>query len=273
MTEQARPRVLVTRAARDAARWVAALQRAGLAAQVLPLIAIAPVRDAALQSALQQARSHCANYRALMFVSGNAAHHFFEQKEAPGLTRPAQAAIKTRFWAPGPGTVQALLGCGVPAGAIDGPAPQAEQFESETLWQQVAHQIGPGDRVLIVRGTDHPAWGGGHGRNWLATQIEQAGGQVDFVASYERCAPVPSTQDLALALAAASDGSIWLLSSNEALRHLLAWLPAQRWGMARAVATHPRIAQAARDAGFGQVATCRPTPTDVVASIESLHEL
>jgi uroporphyrinogen-III synthase len=35
------------------------------------------------------------------------------------------------------------------------------------------------------------------------------------------------------------------------------------------VATHPRIAQAARDAGFGAVLEARPTLDDVVASIES----
>ncbi|MGE3348297.1 MAG: uroporphyrinogen-III synthase, partial [Ramlibacter sp.] len=38
---------------------------------------------------------------------------------------------------------------------------------------------------------------------------------------------------------------------------------------ARAVATHPRIAQAAREAGFGVVCESRPALADVVASIES----
>ena len=40
-------------------------------------------------------------------------------------------------------------------------------------------------------------------------------------------------------------------------------------GSARALATHPRIAQAAHDAGFGEVRECRPALADVVASIES----
>jgi uroporphyrinogen-III synthase len=35
------------------------------------------------------------------------------------------------------------------------------------------------------------------------------------------------------------------------------------------VATHPRIAQAARDAGFARVLTCRGTVEEILASIES----
>jgi hypothetical protein len=36
---------------------------------------------------------------------------------------------------------------------IDGPSPDAAQFESEALWQNVHGQVRAGDRVLIVRGT------------------------------------------------------------------------------------------------------------------------
>jgi uroporphyrinogen-III synthase len=44
----------------------------------------------------------------------------------------------------------------------------------------------------------------------------------------------------------------------------------QSWHRARAVATHPRIAQAARAAGFSQVCEARPEMAALVASIESL---
>ncbi len=73
---------------------------------------------------------------------------------------------------------------------IDGPAADATQFDSEALWQQVHPQVGPGDRVLIVRGRSRPAARKpGHGRDWLARQIAAAGGHVDFVVAYERGAP------------------------------------------------------------------------------------
>ena len=184
----------------------------------------------------------------------------------------AQTATKTRAWAPGPGTVAALRQAGLPTQHIDAPAADAAQFDSEALWQVVAPQIGPGDRVLIVRGGTTPGAEGGSGREWLSRQIAAAGGAVDFVAAYVRGAPPFDADQQALARQAATDGSVWLLSSSEGGAHLAAPLPAQHWGQARALATHPRIAQAAQAAGFGSVNECRPAFNEVAASIESLHE-
>ena len=180
------PRVIVTRPAREAAHWVKLLGARGVDAVALPLIAIGPCRDAAAEQALTQAHARLAQYRALMFVSGNAVFHFFEPNKALALDGQALAAIKTRAWSPGPGTAGALQAAGVPPGCIDGPAPDAAQFDSEALWQQVHGQIEPGDRVLIVRGCsaavgDADAPPQGTGRDWLAQHITAAGGLVDFV--------------------------------------------------------------------------------------------
>ncbi|GAA6119941.1 uroporphyrinogen-III synthase [Acidovorax sp. FG27] len=267
-------RAIVTRPERDAAQWVADLQARGVPALALPLIAIGPATQPALRQALAQARARLGTWRALMFVSGNAVHYFFEPNQAPALDISALTAIKTRAWAPGPGTRQALLDAGVPAAAIDSPAADAAQFDSESLWRQVAPQVRPGDRVLVVRGTTsgaavEPGDTGGRGRDWLARQIEAAGGRVDFVAVYERGAPRLTPARQALAREAAADGSVWLLSSSEAVAHLGQALPGQDWQAAQALCTHPRIAQAARALGFGSVNECRPALPDVVASIES----
>ena len=86
---------------------------------------------------------------------------------------------------------------------------------------------------------------------------------------YRRVAPVFDAARRALATSAATDGSLWLFSSSEAVFNLCAALPAQDWRAARALATHPRIAQAAREAGFGGVIDGAPTLDAVVASIES----
>ena len=266
------PRAIVTRPAREATQWAADLQARGIAALALPLIAIGPVTNPALREELQQARARMDRYCAVMFVSGNAAQYFFESNMPLALSGQALAATKTRVWAPGPGTVAALVQAGVATERIDAPGADAAQFDSEALWQVVAPQIGPGDRVLIVRGANAPTAEGGNGREWLARQIAAAGGAVDFVAAYERGAPCLDAQQLVLAQAAASDGSVWLLSSSEAIANLRAVLPAQHWGMARALTTHPRIAQAARAAGFGSVHECRPAFDEVAASIESLYE-
>ena len=260
-------RLIVTRPAREAAQWVQALQQSGIAAQALPLIAIGPAPDPA---ALQAARAQVLDYRAIMVVSGNAAQQFFDSKTALALAGQAPAAIKTRVWSPGPGTADTLIALGVPAACIDQPALDAEQFDSEALWAQVHSDVGAGERVLVVRGADADAPPHGTGREWLAQQLRARGAEVDFVVAYSRAAPLLSADQQALARDAAANGAWWLLSSSEALAHLRAALPDQAWDQARALATHPRIAQAARAAGFGRVQECRPALADVVASIESL---
>ncbi len=267
------PHALVTRPARDAARWVRDLRARGIDAAPLPLIDIHAVREPHLIRALERARAALGQFRAVMFVSGNAVEHFFELNQAPALVSQAWAAINTRAWAPGPGTQQALCAAGVPARCIDAPcAATSAQFDSEALWQVVAGQVRAGDRVLIVRGATGPALEGGNGRGWLAARLADAGAAVDFVAAYERGAPELDACAQALARRAAADGSCcWLFSSSEAIGHLARALPGQSWQAARAIATHPRIADAARAAGFGQVEECRPTLEDVAASIKSHH--
>jgi len=260
------PRVIVTRPEREALQWVASLQARGIDAQALPLIAISAPANA---GALDAARADVAGYHAIMVVSSNAAQHFFDQNTAQTLAKQAPAAIKTRVWSPGPGTARALQALGVHAARIDIPALDAPQFDSESLWAVVHGQIGPGSRVLIVRGTEAGATEQGTGRDWLAQQIQAAGGQVDFVVAYTRGAPDWSAEQQAQARAAAGDGALWLLSSSQAVENLCAALPGQDWRQARALATHPRIAQAAHAAGFGSVRECRPALDDVAASIES----
>ena len=125
--------------------------------------------------------------------------------------------------------------------------------------------------MLVVRGTEAgTAPTEGTGREWLAQQLQAAGAQAEFVVAYTRGAPVFTPAQQQLVSAAVAGGTLWLLSSSQALAHLRAALPQQDWTAARALATHPRIADAARAAGFGAVHECRPALEEVGASIESL---
>jgi uroporphyrinogen-III synthase len=260
-------RVIVTRPLREAKQWVTELLAAGIDALALPLIEVVPVPDPV---ALALAWKHVVDYAAVMFVSANAVDHFFTAK--PDLVAAFSAATdaKTRAWATGPGTVRALLRVGVPAKLIDSPAPDAGQFDSEALWQLVGGQVHPGRRVLIVRGEDAfgaDKSGSGSGREWFANHVVQAGATADFLVVYQRKVPELSSSELILAQHAASDGSVWLFSSSEALANLGFCLPTQNWIAARALATHPRIALAVRRAGFGVVHEIRPTLSDVLACL------
>lgn len=263
-------RVVVTRPEREAAGWVQALQAHGLQAEALPLIDIVALAET---PALQQAWREIDAYSALMFVSGNAVDGFFTSNQAAALVDRAQAAPDSvastgpRWLAPGPGTVAALRRAGVPDALIDAPAADAGQFDSEALWAVLGRRHWQGRRVLIVRGQGAGKdQAGGAGRDWLAQQFVAAGARVDVVAVYQRRAPVFTEAQRQRIDAAAHDGSVWLLSSSEALAHL----PAGDWSRARAVATHPRIAEAARAAGWGVVVQSRPEITDIVGSIESM---
>lgn len=260
-------RVIVTRPEREARRWVALLREGGLDARALPLIDIGPAPDG---PAVQRAWRGLDGSLAAMFVSGNAAGQFLAARPVD-MPAPLSQAGHARAWATGPGTRQALLDGGVPASLIDAPPDDAPQFDSEALWALVQPLALAGSRVLIVRGGDaqSSADGKGAGRDWFASKLQAAGCSAEFVAAYSRRAPQFDAGQLELARAAARDGSVWLFSSSEAIANLAQAMPGQDWQQARAVATHPRIAKAAREAGFA-VCESRPALPDVVASIESM---
>ncbi len=259
-------RVIVTRPQREAERWVGQLQSLGIDAEALPLIAIAQAPDPA---AVADAWHRLDRYDAVMFVSANAVEHFFGAKPAGAVWHCKAGASAPRAWATGAGTAQALRDAGMAAAQIDAPDPSAPQFDSEALWDVVHPSLPVNAHVLIVRGAD--TQGRSAGRPWLSDRLVDAGAVVDLVAVYTRAAPVWTAIQQQRAAEAAGDGSVWLFSSSEAVRHLRQALPQQPWQQARAVATHPRIAQAAQDAGFGVVYVSRPGQADVVASIESFR--
>ena len=134
------PPVVVTRPAAQAELWAEQLRSQGLTALALPLIEIAPVLA---PSDLRACWQRLPDYAALVFVSGNAVDHFFNG-QAPAW--PANV----RCLAPGPGTGQRLRECGVPGSCIDEPAPDAPQFDSESLWQVIGERSWSGRRVLVV---------------------------------------------------------------------------------------------------------------------------
>ena len=268
--------VIVTRPAAQAASWCAALQAAlgdAVALHALPLIAISPVEEPAYRQRLLTAWSHLANYHAALFVSVPAVQHFFAVQPHCAALFNAQGL---RAWAPGRGTRQALLDAGVDPQRIDSPPPDAAQFDSETLWQHIASQM-PACRaqqrkVLRVRGTDLPANAAtaadhGAGRDWFSAALAQQGIGVDSVVAYRRACPLWTENALQASSTLHFTPSVWVFSSSLAIQHLAALLPARSWQAHTAIATHPRIDEAAHALGFGRVADTRPTVACVAESI------
>ena len=254
-------RVIVTRPAAQAADWVAQLQVHAIDAVALPLIGIAPVAD---PTALHAAWRGLTTRRLVVFVSPNAAEQFFAQRPPDAPWPPALLA-----GSPGPGTTRVLVGLGVAPQRIVEPASDAPQFDSESLWAQLRERDWRDANVLIVRGDG--------GRDWLAKTLREAGAQVAHVAAYERTAPVFDAAASAL-LRAALDrpaAHLWFFSSSEAIDNLhnldLAHGSAADWRAANAIATHPRIAERARQLGFARVTEARPALAAVVACIQSMR--
>ncbi len=251
-------RVIVTRPAEQSAIWVDALTEQGIDAVALPLIGVGPAADAA---AVAAAWRQLEATDLAMFVSANAVRHFFDHRPAATPWPAATTAAST-----GPGTTTALSMAGVPLAQIVEPAADSAQFDSEALWQRLRGREWTDARALIVRGDG--------GRDWLADTLREHGAQVDFLSAYSRRAPDWGTAEQSLLDAALQrpDLHCWVFSSSEAIGHLAERLNALQRPLpptARAIATHPKIAARAADAGFGDVRQSRPALADVIACIQS----
>lgn len=260
MTDDATPagwRCLVTRAQPEADRQVQALHALGVQAQALPLLAIGP---APVPDAVRAAWSTLAGRHLVMFVSANAVQRFF------ALRPPAVAGwpAGVRAAAPGRGTLAALRAAGVPAQACVSPAEDAAQSDSEALWAVLRHEGWPERDVLIVRGED--------GRDWLADTLRAHGASVHCLAAYTLATPLFAPAAEAALAAARADPArhLWLLASRQAVAQLPSLAPGADWSAAHALASHPRIAEAARAAGFGHVAEVA-ADTEAVAAWVRAH--
>lgn len=262
-----RVQLVVTRPEPEASLWVGKLMAKGWTAQPIPLIEIGEPHEPPVLDALNDWRRRWPTMDAMMFVSGAAVSHFFSTTATAAVT-----GSRTRFWAPGPATADALRATGVPGDRIDAPARDAPQFDSEHLWPVVAAQARPGAQVLIVRGASEGALTqaqAGNGRDWLIGQCEAAGARVEACVAYERRPPVWTPAQRECASAALGPQFVWLFSSSEALSNLQCLLPGTLWQGTAALATHPRIAEAVRRAGFDPVIIARPGLADVMRALES----
>ena len=257
VTTLAPPVVLVTRPQPQADEWVAQLTALGAQAAALPLLAIDGPADA---QPVIDAWRHLPRQALVMFVSPSAVDRFF-------ALRPTGAAWPAHVIAAGtgPGTRRALLQAGVPEAQICTPPEAAGQFDSEALWSGLAGRLDwRKQSALIVRGEG--------GRDWLADALRQQGARVHFVEAYRRTVPVPDAAGLALLARALAQPAahLWLFSSSQAVGHLPALAPDAGWAQSRALATHGRIAEAARRLGFGSV---QPVAPGVGAVVEALRRL
>jgi uroporphyrinogen-III synthase len=251
----ATPPLVLTRPRQQAAEWLRRLSALGVPAISFPLIEILPGDPAQAEAAWAALPASAL----AMFVSPNAVEQFFARRPV-GADWPAQ----TLAACVGPGSAQALMDAGVPASQIVQPPADSASLDSEHLWPLLAARDWQGKRALLLRGDG--------GRDWLAERLREAGALTSYFSVYSRRCPVldAAAQISLEEINAAPQSHIWLFSSTEAIGHLQT-LQATDRSTAHCICTHPRIADAARQAGFGHVVLARPDAADVASAYEDLR--
>jgi uroporphyrinogen-III synthase len=256
--------ILVTRPEPQASQWAEQLRGHGIHACALPLMDVGPPADPAAVQALWQ---NLVQHRCLMFVSPNAVQWFARQAPA-GCTWPEHTLLA----APGPGTAHAALEAlqthGLTAQQIISPSADSEQFDSEHLWPLLKGLNWAEQSVVVVGGGEE---GQPKGRQWLSDQWMRVGATVQSVVAYERRAPQwqAAQADMAQKAYAQTATHGWLLSSSQAVEHLIALMGRPPSG-ALALCTHPKVAATATAAGFDRVVDTRPQAADVAWACQQL---
>jgi uroporphyrinogen-III synthase len=252
--------VVVTRPGAAGGALADELARAGQPALWLPAFEFGPAPDEARARAVLAA---VAGFDLAIFVSPQAV-----RATAALLAQPWPAG--TAIAAVGAGTRAAVLAA-LPGAAQAKVLPARDQdihgSGSEALWPLLQAMQPLPRRVLLLRAQG--------GREWLAGKLQDAGSTVTPLAVYSRLPFAPAADLRRRLAAAAAAGLASVVSSSEAvdaLANMLGDQPEvlQALRAGPALASHPRIAERLRVAGFARVAVCAPEPRAIVASLREV---
>lgn len=224
-------KIAVTRPRDQAAPLAQRIAQAGGTPLLFPLLDIAPVAN---DAPLREQLSRLAQFDLAIFISPNAVQYGF------AAIRPADLPPQLRIATVGQGSAKALRELGI----TDILAP-TERFDSEGLLTLPELQDVAGWNVLIFRGDG--------GRELLGDTLKARGATVEYAACYRRSKP---QQDIAALLSADPDAIS--VTSSEALEHLRQMLEncgSEAWRDLPLFVPHPRIADLARQQGWGRVET------------------
>jgi uroporphyrinogen-III synthase len=251
--------VVVTRPAAAGERLIRRLQASGHRAIWWPAFEIGPAPD---PMAVRARLAQLGHYDLAIFVSPNAVH--------------AVSTVIGREWPPGTAvgavgraTRAAVLSeLAVPADSVF--APDEDDGGSEAFWTAWRASGRQASRVLVLRAED--------GREWLGERFAQDGSTVDPLAVYSRrtCQPAPeATRELAGCMASGVV-PVTVFSSSEAVTAIDEQTRTIDGGPAFlragiALATHSRIAERLRAAGYSRVFETSAAADAVIAKLESLN--
>lgn len=246
-------RVLLTRAEADNRRLAARLDARGIDTVSVPLLHIEALDESGAQRSMMLELDR---YHAVMVVSPVAARVGLERLDKYWPQMP----VGIQWLAVGSSTAAILEAEGL---AVH--TPQSGQHSEALLelpiWNELLRT--PALRVLI--------WRGNGGRELLADQVRQAGGQVDYLELYRRTAP----QGLAEALQDAARQGVGgvIITSGQALEHWhqaadSSWTQQSRW---RCWVPSQRLADQARSLGCDDIIVCNGADDEAVLAAVTAH--
>lgn len=242
-------RILVTRAADQAAPMVDLLQEQGADAILCPTIGIVPPRSYAELDA-EIARLDATDY--LILTSANAVEAFFARLDAAG--RDARALAGITLVTVGPKTAKALAAFGLRADLV--PASYDAEGVVALLYDKVQ-----GQRVLYPRAA--------LARDLLVTELTAAGATVAAPVAYASAPPA----DAATAARAALAGGLDLLTftASSTVRNFAALLDPDELAKAQTIPVAVIGPQTAATAGeFGFTVAIEPAEATLEAMIEAI---
>jgi len=230
-------RVLVTRPEGQASVLIDGIRALGGDASHIPLLAI----EATVETpALTQIADRLSEYRAVIFISANAARIAW-----PTLTRTLAWPSNVAAAAVGPGTARELASLDVPRVVVPERCFDSEGLLSEPFFAESSCQ---GQAFALIRGEG--------GRDFLAPTLRARGAQVTEAAVYRRSLHPQALIRLEAWLEAGGSADTILISSSESLQRVMASATPELAARLRSLSMlvpHPRIAEAARQLGFTHV--------------------
>jgi uroporphyrinogen-III synthase len=211
------------------------------------------------EAAARRTLADLARFDLAIFVSPQSARATAELLATPWLPATAIAAV-------GAGTRAAVLAsiAGAAAATLITPASDDGGSGSEALWPMLRALPVPPCRVLLLRAQC--------GRDWLGERLQESGAEVVPLAVYSRQAYAPPEALRAQLTEAARGAMASLFTSSDAIDALDAMLGSQPAVLRRlraglALASHPRIVDRLRAAGFARIAECRADVAAVRAAL------
>jgi uroporphyrinogen III methyltransferase/synthase len=245
-------RVLVTRAADQAAEMLAAFREAGAEAVSMPMIQIeAPDDFGPVDAALDRIGS----YDVLLVTSANAIRRFAERATARGRSLSGLSATVVCV---GPKSAEATVAAGLPVHTIP-----AERFDAQGMLDAIEKHLPPtGRRFLLPRAAG--------ARDTLPEGLRAAGAAVDAVTVYRNVAPEADAPALRKRLMAGGLDAL-TFTSPSTVRHFLQLLDEEARRAARrclVAAIGPVTAEALRKEGLGpDVVPERASAPELVAAL------